>query len=98
MADRKYLDSSAARCKSCLNLLRQAAQSATHEDSSAQHLARQVEDQIGRFSLWMGNIGALHPPQSPLSLESRLKQAPDVLEHIRQVLEDLDEVTKDCKF
>ena len=40
----------------------------------------------------MGNIGALHRPESSMSLESRLREANDVLTHIQELLDDLNEV------
>lgn len=53
----------------------------------------QVNDELERFSLWMGNIGALHRPDSSMSLESRLREANDVLTHILELLDDLNEIT-----
>ncbi|KAH7393830.1 hypothetical protein DE146DRAFT_107911 [Phaeosphaeria sp. MPI-PUGE-AT-0046c] len=55
---------------------------------------KQVVDELERFSLWVGNIGSTHGPDSPLSLESRLQEAPDVLEFVSQLLEDLAEVAE----
>jgi hypothetical protein len=49
----------------------------------------QVSDELERLSLWMGNIGALHRPEHPMSLESRLREANDVLIHILELLDNL---------
>jgi hypothetical protein len=40
----------------------------------------------------MGNIGALHQPETSMSLESRLREANDVFTHILELLNDLNEV------
>lgn len=55
----------------------------------------QVNDQLEKFALWMGNIGCLHKPESPLSLESRLREASDVLTHVLELLDDLKDVTSE---
>ena len=68
----------------------------------------EVTDEFERFTLWIGNIGALNPPASPMSLEARLREAEDVQTHILELLHDLNEVslergftlflaTQDCK-
>jgi hypothetical protein len=57
----------------------------------------QVKEELERLSLWVGNIGALHEPESPLSMESRLVEAQDVLSHILGLLEDIDDVACDRK-
>lgn len=56
----------------------------------------QVNDELERFRLWIGNIGALHRPQSSMSLESRLREAKDVLGHILQLLNDLNMFAGEC--
>ncbi|KAF2013043.1 hypothetical protein BU24DRAFT_453311 [Aaosphaeria arxii CBS 175.79] len=61
-----------------------------HRISSAQ-----VSDELERFSLWVGNIGALHAPSSPLSLESRLAEAQEVLKHVFDLLDDMNEVAEE---
>ncbi|KAF1844875.1 uncharacterized protein K460DRAFT_354746 [Cucurbitaria berberidis CBS 394.84] len=52
-----------------------------------------VNDELERFSLWTGNIGAMHLPASPMSIESRLSESNDVLMHILELLSDVKEVT-----
>jgi hypothetical protein len=51
-----------------------------------------LKDQTSRLSPWIRNIGALHQESSPLSLESRLREADDVLIHILGLLDNLSEV------
>jgi hypothetical protein len=58
----------------------------------------QVNDELERFSLWTGNIGALHQSESLDSLESRLCEANDVLAYILALLDDLNEVAKERGF
>lgn len=70
-------------------------QSSSHEKSRVSH--GQVNDELERFGLWMGNIGAIHISESPLSLESRLSEADDVLRHISDLLEDFQEVSGERK-
>ena len=58
-------------------------------DQSTQTLRDTVTDQLARFRLFCGNIGALHPPASSLSVESRLQGADEGLQAIMGVLETL---------
>ncbi|KAF2705151.1 hypothetical protein K504DRAFT_460420 [Pleomassaria siparia CBS 279.74] len=53
----------------------------------------QVNEELDRFALFIGNIGALHPPESSMSMESRLRDANDVLTHTFSLLTDLGDVT-----
>jgi len=56
----------------------------------------QVNDELERFRLWMGNIGALNQPDSSMSLESRLHKTKDVLDYVLQLLNDLNMFAKEC--
>ncbi|RYP44264.1 hypothetical protein DL768_009268 [Monosporascus sp. mg162] len=56
-----------------------------------------VTDALERFKLWAGNIGAVHPADSKLSLEFRLAAAPELLEQVSDLLDDLIEALDDCK-
>lgn len=67
-------------------------------EPSSQVDQKQVVDELERFSLWVGNIGAAHLQESSLSLESRLREASDVLEFVAQLLEDLIEVAGEREF
>ncbi|KAF7509478.1 hypothetical protein GJ744_008041 [Endocarpon pusillum] len=84
------------RCRACITTLKTIV--STLSDPARQkgrvHL-EQVNDELERFSLWMGNIGALHLPESSMSLESRLREANDVLTHILELLDDLNEVARE---
>ncbi|KAI1385762.1 uncharacterized protein F4822DRAFT_354088 [Hypoxylon trugodes] len=54
-----------------------------------------IEDIIDRYSLWTGNLGALHSPKSKLSLDQRLTNAPEVRDQICEFLDDLQEAVDD---
>ncbi|KAI0832188.1 hypothetical protein F5Y06DRAFT_290453 [Hypoxylon sp. FL0890] len=41
-----------------------------------------IEDILDRYSLWTGNLGALHEPANKLSLDSRLLTAPEIRNQI----------------
>ena len=85
----------AERSHVCLQNLRTIIDALASPDRTpGRVLHQQVVDELERFSLWIGNIGALNPPQSSLSLEYRLQEADDVLSHIYDLLDDLDEVTQ----
>jgi hypothetical protein len=86
------MTSIAHRCNLILSSLRSIAQS-THIDDAA--TTSKVKDELARFSLWAGNLGALHQPKSSLSVESRLVDAPEVLLHVAELLEDLNEVARE---
>ena len=80
------------QCLSCIATLKSilAALSTPRPKSRLSH--SQVKDELERLSLWVGNIGAIHESESPLSMESRLRDASDVLSHIQDLLGDLYEV------
>lgn len=56
-----------------------------------------LENIVERFILWAGNMGAMHPPHSRMSLDSRLAESPEVRHQISELLEDLYGAVKDCK-
>lgn len=82
-----------AQCRARITTLKTIVSSLSDPDRQRSRIHHeQVSDELERFSLWMGNIGALHRPKSSMSLESRLREANDVLTHILQLLDDLNEV------
>ncbi|KAK3315568.1 hypothetical protein B0H66DRAFT_502485 [Apodospora peruviana] len=62
------------------------------EDPGNCSLQLAIEDAIGRFQVWAGNIGALQPKSSQKSLEFRLRDAPDIRANIHAALGRLSEV------
>jgi hypothetical protein len=80
-------------CRACVTTLNTIVSTLSNPDRQRGRVHYdQVNDELGRFSLWMGNIGALHRPESSMSLESRLHEANDILAHILELLNDLNEV------
>ncbi len=81
------------KCRTCITTLKTTVSTLSDPDRQKGRIHHeQINDELGRFSLWIGNIGALHLPESPMSLESRLREANDVLTHILELLDDLNEV------
>ncbi|PKK53123.1 hypothetical protein CI102_2915, partial [Trichoderma harzianum] len=58
-----------------------------------------ISDYLDRFSLWAGNMGAMHSPHSPSSLDQQLLEAADILEQMKRQLGDIIEAIGDssCK-
>ncbi|OTA55113.1 hypothetical protein K449DRAFT_338029, partial [Hypoxylon sp. EC38] len=54
-----------------------------------------IEDILDRYSLWTGNLGALHEPTNRLSLDCRLSAAPEIRDQICEFLDDLQEAIDD---
>lgn len=83
-------------CRGCIASF-QAAISTLKDrgNDKERHLIDKTRDELERFSLWAGNIGALNAPTSPLSLESRLRDVQDILDHIVELLDDLHEAASD---
>lgn len=91
----------AEQCQSCLATLRSIISTlSTSEVRQRRVQSAQVNDELERFSLWIGNIGALHRPEASLSVETRLREANDVLAHIQELLDDLNEVAaeRECEI
>jgi tetratricopeptide (TPR) repeat protein len=81
------------QCHSCLITLQEIISILSkpdHNDGRVKHA--HVREDLDRFSLFVGNIGALHQSESSMSIESRLQEANDVLTHIMGLLTDLKEV------
>lgn len=80
--------------RECISILRSILSALSESTEHAKHTSReQIDDDSERFSLWVGNIGALHPPASPLSLESRLRYNLDLLEYTSELLNDFSDVS-----
>ncbi|KAG9250111.1 uncharacterized protein F5Z01DRAFT_428247 [Emericellopsis atlantica] len=88
------------RCRRCVSILKSISSAAVDQSEQNHHIIinhKEVEDNLERLSLWTGNIGALHGPQSSLSLESRLQDEKKVLDLILDLLEDLAEVAGELR-
>ena len=84
------------RSRTCITTLKGIVSSLSNRPKNNNEVHQDlVQDEIERLSLWIGNIGALHRPESSMSLESRLHEANDVLAYSLELLGDLQEVTKE---
>jgi hypothetical protein len=82
------------RCQDCISTLKTVVNLLSGADGARVRIHHyHVNDELERFTLWVGNIGALHRPESSMSIESRLREANDVLIHILELLDDLNEVS-----
>jgi hypothetical protein len=52
----------------------------------------QNEDGRSRFQIWMSNLGAAHPASDRRSADYRLREAPEVVDRIVELLEELTEI------
>ena len=85
--------SASEQCRACITTLKTIVSilsDPVRQKGRIHH--EQINDELDRFSLWMGNIGALHRPESSMSLELRLREANDVLIHTLELLDNLNEV------
>ena len=55
-------------------------------------------DELDRYRIWAGNIGAFQEAQSPVSLDYRLRAQPKIANQIIELLEDVEEALKDGKL
>ena len=55
-----------------------------------------IEDQLGRFSIWVANMGVFAPGRS--SMDHRLREAPDVLRLVVGLLNLVKNRTGDCEY
>ncbi|KAF2441451.1 hypothetical protein P171DRAFT_392751, partial [Karstenula rhodostoma CBS 690.94] len=83
----------AERCRTCISTLRLIVSMLTTTESLGRISCAQATEQLERLSLWTGNIGALHPPTSSLSVEARLREADDVRHHVSELLDDLSDAS-----
>lgn len=58
---------------------------------------QRLDDIQQRFRLWSGNIGALHPPWDPKSLEYRVRTVPKLEARFAELLGDLREDLDECQ-
>lgn len=56
-----------------------------------------IDDQVSRFQIWCGNLGALQRLPSTASLDYRLRDTPKIAFQILQLLDDLCDTLTECK-
>lgn len=59
--------------------------------------SEKLKDVRTRFLLWCGNLGVMHEPDDPRSLDSRLLGAVHVANRVNEVLEGLKDLLTQCK-
>ena len=90
------VESVSSQCQGCIQNLKTIVSALCDLDRQKSRIHdKQVNNELERFSLWIGNIGAIHLPESPLSLESRLCDAEDILKHVLELLNNLYDVTQE---
>ena len=86
------------RSRACVRKLREVISALANPRSADEHVKQvQVNEELDRFILFVGNIGGFHEPESPLSVDSRLREAKDVLNHILGLLDDLVEAAEELR-
>ena len=71
--------------------IKKLLEATTNEENGLDDLvhARDVQQMQDRFNQWAGNLGALQPSESALSLEYRLREAPLIRQSMMSSLDDL---------
>lgn len=54
-----------------------------------------IEDGRSRYDIWASNLGSLHPGTDRRSADYRLREAPEVVERIVELLEELTEINSE---
>ncbi|KAI0542939.1 hypothetical protein GGR58DRAFT_496404 [Xylaria digitata] len=83
------------QCQSCITTLKKIVSilsASKNQEGQVHH--DQVNNELERLCLWAGNIRALYVPESPLSLESRLQEASDILIHVKEMLANFQEAAE----
>lgn len=64
---------------------------------SVAHATRSLpsEDGRSRYQIWASNLGSLHPGADRRSADYRLREAPEVVERIGELLDELTEINSD---
>lgn len=60
-----------------------------HPDTSQELSTSMIQDEFGRFHVWAANLGASQHPDSASSLDSRLREAPQILDQVIKILDRL---------
>ncbi|KAK0334423.1 hypothetical protein LTR02_010162 [Friedmanniomyces endolithicus] len=76
----------AFKTKECLT----GFDSLLHNDGAiAGNIAEAVKDNLARFRIWAGNIGAYHSPHDKRSADYRLRDGPEVCAQLIELLDEL---------
>ena len=84
----------ASRSAQCLRYFENLAKEAQRSEAEPSLAASAVRDELGRFRIWTGNIGALQ--RDSRSLDYRLREASQVRDQVTKVLQDLEFSLSEC--
>lgn len=87
----------ARNCVEGFKTLSNSCQDSTQEPQ-CQISHSMVCDELGRYKIWAGNLGALQEAYSPTSLDYRLKAQPKIENQIIELLEDLEETLEEGRL
>ena len=82
----------APKAHACFGRFNELCRLLTESDRSARPI---LVDQLGRFKIWAGNIGAFQELPTPSSLDYRLSEAPKVALQVAKLLDDLDKTLQE---
>jgi hypothetical protein len=85
-------DGIAHKAYACVGRFDELCRLLPHSDHNA---LPTIIDQLGRFKIWAGNIGAFQELSTPSSLEHRLREAPKVGAQVAELLDDLEETLQE---
>lgn len=89
----------ASHCKACILAFRAAESAlASHPHTASSIDLESINDEFDRFSLWTGNIGAMKDAAASLSMETRLREEPNILSHILKSLRQLQVATQERRL
>jgi hypothetical protein len=57
-----------------------------------------IYNEVARFKIWAGNIGAFQPTESAVSLAQRLKNAPRAADQVIELLKDMEDTLLDSEL
>ena len=86
----------AFRSIECLRHFEYLVQEAQHLEGKSPLPASTVGDELGRFKIWAGNIGALQ--RDSRSLDYRLREASQVRDQVVRILKDLESSIRECTY
>lgn len=86
----------AGHCRDCVEGFQKLKSILDEQDSGAFTIkSSEVADELSRFQIWAGNLGAQQPRSLESSLEHRVRDAPKLKKQIVELLGDLEEALLD---
>ena len=78
----------------CLRSFEHLAEEAQRLESESPLSASAVGDELGRYKVWAGNIGALQ--RNSTSLDYRLREASQIVHQVIKILQHLERSLLEC--